>query len=195
MEGKEVPITKKGAGFQKESFEILDNALNGDFLGAIKHFPLEALIDLLESGVIQNPENLGSLMKELNLQVLKGSYGMIQAEKLAKLSLHFLKIGDEEISFEAACILKDLQLPQSYPGIIRLLENGEGINDPTKRMLKSAAENIALSVSISILETTKGYRSERWKRRAFLRMSRHRNYLDSLGSKKKEDCAQRKLKR
>ena|GEM_PF-3875973 len=187
-------ITKKTADSTENPFGILTTWHEEEFLKSIKVLPLDALIDLLEPEIEPEAEKLISLMHELDLHVLRNRCNQVQAERIAKLALQILESDEKSLSFEAACLLKDLQLPQSYQGIINILKKGE-LEDSTKRMLSSAAENIAVSTSISLMETTNGHRSERWKERVFFRMNNHRKYLESLGDKTWQGPAKRKMKK
>ncbi|MBD3398370.1 hypothetical protein GF412_04095 [Candidatus Micrarchaeota archaeon] len=161
---------------------ILDRYYNRKFSGKLKQIENKTLADLIEVGKdVHSSGQLATLMDHVAKRALTRGFSRKESRRIGKVALGLLERSEENVVFEAAFVLKELKSPCTYPGIIeKLKKKPSPYSTETRRMLRAAAENIAMEVTGDVFSMTADYRKGDWNRLLFQRMRKHREMLKRL---------------
>lgn len=174
--------------------KILTEYYNREFCGKLKQVENSMLVELLETGQgLHSPEQLTVIMDHITKRAFTRGFEEDENARVGKVAVKLLNHPDDVVVFEAAFMLKELKVPSTYPHILnKLKEQPSGLNPETRRMLRAAAENIALEVTGGVFAMSGNYRRGDWNRQVFERMGKHNEMLRRLERKPREKISMQK---
>ncbi len=161
---------------------ILKAYYSKEFTGKLKTLSAKSLVNLLELGQdLHSPSQFAIIMDHIGKMAFIEDFGDEQKIRIAKVAVKLLCHEQQNVVFEAAFVLKELREPSSYPPILKkLMDKNSRMENDVRRMLRAAAENIAMKVTGDIYNLTSSYRKGGWNLRVFERMRKHGRMLREL---------------
>lgn len=167
-----------------EALRQLNKCHDEIFRIALREAAPSSLLDMLKIREKEIPaEKLVVILQRVGAFAIRGKFSPEQAEMASKAIVPFLDSLNEGVLFEAAYAAKELKSVYAYPKIITLLKGERELPIETKRVLRSAAENVAICITEETMQTTRGFRGRGWNERLFARMAGHREMLHNLEHK------------
>ncbi|MCP4646915.1 MAG: hypothetical protein GY852_04160 [bacterium] len=161
---------------------ILKEYYAKEFKGKLNTLTPKTIVELLEIGQnLHSPSQFALIMDHIGKRAFREDFNDEEKVRIAKIAVKLLSNERQNVVFEAAFVLKELREPSSYPPILRkLMDKDSGIEPDVRRMLRAAAENIAMKVTGDIYALTSKFRKGEWNLRVFERMQKHGRMLREL---------------
>jgi hypothetical protein len=146
----------------------------------LKKTGIHADLDELEAS--EDPKKLVCILGKIGKKVFMQDFTQEEKKKIADAAVKLLDHADADVVFEAGFVLKEVKEPSTYPKILeKLTETPSRLTIESRRVLRAAAENIALEVTTNLFRMTAGYKEGECTMRGFKRMKDHSNMLRELG--------------
>ena len=161
---------------------ILKEYYAKEFTGNLNTLTPETLVELLELGQdLHSPSQFAFVMDHIGKRAFREDFSDGQKVRIAKIAVKLLCHERQDVVFEAAFVLKELREPSSYPPILKKLTDKDSeLEIEVRRVLRAAAENIAMKVTGDVYDMTSRYRRGEWNLRVFERMQKHGRMLREL---------------
>ena len=161
-------VIKRSGEMAREEIEVLGKA--------------DIHSDVAELEATQNPGKLKILLGQIGKKIFTQEFTQAEKKKIADAAVKLLDHENRDIVFEAGFVLKEVKEPSSYPRILdKLTETPSTISRESRRVLRAAAENIAMEVTTNLFRMTAGYKEGECNMRAFARMGEHSKMIRELG--------------
>jgi len=167
---------------QEPATKALNAYYSNKFGSDLRKLSPETIAELLELGQdVHSPAQYVILMDHIGKRAFQESLGAEASARIAKVAVKLLCHERQDVVFEAAFVLKELKEPSSYPHILKkLMDKDTKLELEVRRVLRAAAENIAMMVTGQLYDMTSKYRRGEWNLRVFERMRKHGAMLREL---------------